>query len=425
MDRDLKRAFASAVVVLAVAGVVAFAYTALYPVGSPRSIVGFVLLGVAVLAPLAALAVARGRLGRPLSSTGSGLLAIAAALVPLAAALVLLLPPQITVDLTQPKPVVAQEQNRVDAAFRNSGIIEGTWNGGARLDGRPLPSSAVRVKGRGSAVSAIELPASLSPGDHVLEVANARIEFRALRPPHFVVSELSAEPEDYARTGQVVTVTAIVENTGEVEGRFEGALEAGSGEVSGGAPVPPGEKRFISYEFRPKEPGKYRLRLEGSAAPTLTVVRPVRPRTGTVLARDTSGVGVLKFTNKSHADCLVFLTRTAKARRPALCLYSRAGSTCKVSGIGDGAWYVSYASGTYWNTTTKTFLETDERSRFRNPVSFSTARWTSSYVDYSANVRYITDHTNYTLYEIRISDDLVWGPKGGVVEVSASAFPRM
>ena len=181
----------------------------------------------------------------------------------------------------------------------------------------------------------------------------------------------------------------------------------------------------MSYEFTPARAGKYAFDLAGATTTALVVVKPVRPGTGTVLARHTSGVGVLKFTNKMDEDCLVFLARSPNGKHPVLGLYSRAGSSCKVGSVGDGDWYVFYAAGKYWNRTTEEFLETSERSRFKNPVNFSTSQWTTSYVDYSANTRYITDHTGYTVYEIRVSDKYVWGPKGGVVSVSRAGFPGL
>jgi hypothetical protein len=127
-----------------------------------------------------------------------------------------------------------------------------------------------------------------------------------------------------------------------------------------------------------------------------------------------------------HEDCVAVLTTDAAGgRHPSLAFYVRSRSSATVTGIGDGKLYVYFTSGTDWNRTMRDFLTTDDRERFKHAAVFSTSSWTSSYTDWSAWTVYTTQHTEYTGWTIKVSDDWVWGPKGGTIEMGSSRFPKV
>ena len=349
-----------------------------------------------------------------------------AAVVLVAAAAVLLAPPRYALTMPRQGQIVAAPGSRLKVEVKNAGLLSGTLRSAFTLDGVSQGPLQVAVSARGATTVDLPLPGSLSPGKHVATVAGQTLAFTALSPADFDVSPLVIAPSA-ALVHAPVVVVAEVTNRGEASGVFAGELEV-DGHAAQTKPVSlaGGASKSVSYQFTRATPGRYVVRLGDSPRSAIDIVKPFRPATGAVLARSSSGPGRLTFQNQMHEDCMVVLsTDAAGGRRPSLAFYVRSKSSATVTGIGDGKLYIYFTSGTDWNRTMRDFLTTDDRERFKHAAAFTTSSWTSSYTDWSAWTVYTTHHTEYTGWTIKVSDEWVWGPTGGTVEVSSSRFPKV
>jgi hypothetical protein len=399
-----------------------------------RDVVGVIALVLAVAAAIALIVGLLRRKNGPSDAEPSGaggrrtLVIVAAVACGVFAALAaaLLIPAHYTVTVQTKGETVAGPASKLTAQVKNHGLLSGTFHATYLVDG--TSQGEVRTPAPAGATRTIDLPlpSAIVAGPHTVTVAGTTTAFRALRPAAFHVSSLQLVPPA-GRVKDPVVVTAGVTNTGEATGVFPGVLRV-NGRPSGAAKpvtIAGGSVKSVFYQVTRARPGWYTFRLGDSRPSTIPIVKPVRPATGTVLARATSGTGRLTFQNKMADDCVCVLAASAKGtRHPALAFYVRARSSATLNGIADGGLYVYFTSGTGWNRTTRDFLETSDRERFKHPAVFSTSRWTTSYTDWSAWTRYTTRHTQYTIWTIKVSEDYVSGPSGGVVRVSAARFPK-
>ena len=352
---------------------------------------------------------------------------VAAATAALAvAAAVLLVPAHYTITLRPVGQVVAAPGSRLAVSVTNAGLLSGTWHGRVTVDGVAQDGVGTTLAGRAARTLDIVLPASLTAGRHTVVVAGASLVVTALTPASFHVTALTCDP-DGATVHDTVAVSAEVTNEGQATGVFPGELKVDGKTVDAQpAKITGGAVTTVSFEVKRTRPGYYTLRLGDATPVTIPIVKPVRPVNGAVLTRSTSGDGQLVFKNKMAEDLVGVLSADAKGgRHPALAFYVRAKSSTTVDRIADGQLYVYFESGREWNHTTDGFLVTDDRERFKHTAQFSTSSWTTSYTDWSKWTIYTTEHTQYTQWVISVSDDWVYGPPGGSVEVSAARFPKI
>jgi hypothetical protein len=89
--------------------------------------------------------------------------------------------------------------------------------------------------------------------------------------PEFTVTDARLDTTQVA-PGGTFTVTATVENSGNVDGTFRGALEAeGTVVATSSATVPAGETEPLAFESTTTDTGSFDLSVNGTAAGTLTV----------------------------------------------------------------------------------------------------------------------------------------------------------
>jgi len=351
---------------------------------------------------------------------------LAVAVVAVVAVALLLVPARYSITMRPLGPVVAAPGSRLAVSVKNTGLLSGAFHARVTVDGVAQDNIDETLAGGAAQTVDLDLPASLTPGKHTVTVAGRSLVVTALRPAAFHVTELDCVPEQ-ATVHDTVVVVAEVANEGQASGVFPGRL-AVDGRTAQAKPttIAGGTEKSISFQVRRTRPGLYRLTLGDATPLTIPIVRPIRPASGAVLARSTSGNGELVFKNRLSEDLVAVLSTSAHGgHRPALAFYVRAKSTITVRDIADGRLYVYYESGSQWNRTTDGFLQTDDRERFKTSAQFSTASWTTSYTDWSAWTVYTTEHTQYTQWVIMVSDEWVSGPKGGVVEVSAARFPKL
>ena len=341
-----------------------------------------------------------------------------------AAAGVALLPAHYAVTLRPRDQVVAAPGAALVAVVHDRGRLGGTWTATYALDGRPAGRVAGAVRGGKRANVVVPLPDGLSAGRHTLRLGAASVTFTVLTPAHYRVGHMLLTPA-VVRVRQRATVAVDVTNTGQASGPFAGGLLV-NGRHADAEPVTlkRGESRLLTFPVREAKPGAYRLRV-AAARGTLLVVRPVRPATGAVLVRrGGGGSGRLQFVNREHTDVMVALTDSPNDKRASVVFYVRSGGLCSIGDIGDGAHFVYFSSGRGWNRTTNDFIADVDHERFKNPISFRTTSWTASWVDWAAWTRYSQRHVQYTVWKVKVSDALVWGPAGGVVPVSSAKFPK-
>lgn len=359
----------------------------------------------------------------PVRSRRPAVVLAAVAGVALVAALALLVPPHYTVTLSPGEQVVAAPGSVILATVENTAPLSGTWKVEPTLDGKPIEAVAQKVSGRDTEVIEVALPDDLAAGRHEIVVGGVSLSFKALTPPDFTTGAMFFEPE-IAKVGESAAVSVTVHNSGEAFGEYPGDLYVNGRKDSAERPViQGGSSQTITYYVTRTTAGIYKLKL-CDVRGELYVVKPVRPKTGTVIADSESGIGKLQFKNNTGYDCMVLLTDKPKgSAKPTLAFYVRAKDSYTMTGISNGIHFVYYSAGEAWNHLTDDFVDVVWHERFKNPAAFSTSSWTSSYVDWGAWTRYITTHTQYTYWTIRISNTTVWGPKGGVVEVDDEDFP--
>lgn len=100
-----------------------------------------------------------------------------------------------------------------------------------------------------------------------------------------------------------------------------------------------------------------------------------------LIGRNSKGYGTLKVDNGSGADALVRLKRMGSGQTTKL-IYVQAGDTLTVKRIPSGTYWLLFAFGEDWDTTTARFNKALGYSRFQDAFDFTTER-TSTGVQYS------------------------------------------
>jgi len=232
----------------------------------------------------------------------------------------------------------------------------------------------------------------------LLELGSADIVAQVVRPATFRVRSLTVDPT-IAKVRQGISVQASVKNVGDVSGTFPGSLKANGREVDAQpTPVAPGESTELSFRVSQGSAGRCRLQL-GNARRMVVVVRPVRPPNGHILRRTVSnGNAHLTVKNANGLDAMVILTRTSSPNTAVLAMYVHGKSKATINSISDGSYILWDCEGRDWNTYMRDFLPTDEHSRWRDSLVFSTTSstsyWSDAYYNYSQRR---TGWTNYTL----------------------------
>jgi hypothetical protein len=386
------------------------------------------LIALVVLVLLVIGAVSPSRLRRILPFAGRafsmkltlvGLAVIFGALLAVVAVLFSL--PRFSSSLPEGDPVIAGESTGITVAVTNAGLRGGVFSSDYAIDGVRQTAVSQYVPGRETHHVVLPLPDDLEAGEHSILVGGARYAIVALRPAAFSVTSLETDTE-LARTGERVTVTATVKNTGEVPGEFDGVLKADGREYDAQpTEIGPGEQRTLEYVYRSRRQAKHRLSL-GDATCSQVVVRPVRYANGHFLRRKVSGGrGVLEVKNGNSGDAVVVMTRNKSRRSAVIACYVAARRSVTISGIPDGRYWIYYTIGKDWNTYTDGFIETHERGRFSDGATYSTKSWTTSWSD--ARYRYTQGHVRYTRW--RISLNRVKGGTARTLPVGEGAFPKV
>jgi hypothetical protein len=384
-------------------------------------VVVIVLLVLGLLKPSAL-----GRLipwvGRPQPSRKRALVVLAPVLAVLVVVQVAVLSlPNFKVTLPSGNRVVAHQSTGLRIAIGNTGLSGGQYSAAYALDGTKQSDIAVRVAGGSTAQINVPLPSGLTPGSHTVDIGSASLKITALRPAAFAVTQL-APAVAMAKTGQEVTVSAAVTNTGEAPGEFDGVLFADNKRYDAQpTTIAPGAQQALVFTFASRSQGKHQLRL-GNATHPLVVVKPIHFANGHYLHRTASGgSGILQIKNGNRVDGVVVLTRTSARHVPVIACYVGARKSFTVAGIPDGTYWIYYTLGRDWNTYTDGFLSTTERGLFHSPDKFTTSTWTTSWT--TSMYRYTQGHVRYSGWTITLNP--VAGGNAQTDTVSENGFPRV
>jgi len=111
---------------------------------------------------------------------------------------------------------------QAEATVRDTGLLPVHYHAVLLADGKEAASKDVTIKPGEEMTVTLQVP-GLSLGAHTLQLGEAKAEIKVLRPADFTVKSLDIQPQDI-KPGDDVTVTAVVDNTGDVKGSFSGSL---------------------------------------------------------------------------------------------------------------------------------------------------------------------------------------------------------
>ena len=317
------------------------------------------------------------------------------------------------------KRLILDATRALTVKVKNHGLFPGTYTASYKLEGQEQSVVDLRLSPGEQQSVTLAVPVGTSTGPRTLQLGAAEIEAEVLRPARFRVGALQVEPT-VVKIGQGIGVRAAVENTGDVSGTFDGALEANGHELEAKpAEIAPGKSTTLAFTVSQGTAGPCRLQL-GEARKTVMVVRPVRPPNGHLLRRGGGGgKASLTIKNTNALDAMVILTRTSSPNKPVLAVYVRRNSKATLENVPDGRYVVWDCLGRDWNAYMQDFLTSEEHSRWRDPLVFSTSTSTNYWSDASYN--YSQQHTNWTNWTLTLGS----GSSKYTSVTSAQRFPKL
>ena len=343
--------------------------------------------------------------GRPSARLAAILACLCAASLALAAVLWWL--PHYQVIVPADKRVALDEAPAMTVTVKNRGLFAGTYSAVYKLSGQAVSVVRLPLSAGEELPVALSLPPDSPRAPHLLELGSTAIHVEVVRPTTFHVGLLKVDPA-VAKVRQAMKVVASIQNTGAISGTFPGVMRANGREVDvRPTGIGAGESVTLAFTVSQSSRGPCRLQL-GNARRTVNVVLPVRPPNGRVLHRRIRGGRAhLTIKNSNGIDAMFILTRTSSPRTPVLAVYVRKRSSATVGRVPDGRYIAWDCIGRDWNAYTRDFLTTEEQSRWRDPLVFSTSRS-------PGHVRW----RNWTL-------TLGSGPSKQAIVTSSHRFPRL
>jgi hypothetical protein len=210
-----------------------------------------------------------------------------------------------------------------------------------------------------------------SAGWYEVELLGISESFKVLKPAEFVVSGFAVTP-DPVKVGEMATITADIENVGEVAGSYEVSLMVdGVAEETREITLDGGASTTELFSFTENVAGSYSLQL-GDQQRELRVVQPVRLSTGTIILNEMSGGrSTLKVINNRDADVVVVLALSDEPETPLWAAYVRADASRSFRQIAPGTYIIYYTFGEDWIEEAKQFLTVYSYERFAEESTIS------------------------------------------------------
>jgi PGF-pre-PGF domain-containing protein len=177
-----------------------------------------------------------------------------------------------------PREVKPGEKVVVAATVTNLGELEGSRVLVLKVNGSVEATRNVSLAGGASTVVVFEI-VKQAPAKYFVEVDGLVGSFtvRALKPPHFVVSDLSISPSE-VKPGERVRMSVKVVNIGELEGSYEVVLKvAGKVVDSKTVKLAGGQSTTVEFEWVAKEAGTYEVDVAGLKGEVRVVAPPPPP----------------------------------------------------------------------------------------------------------------------------------------------------
>jgi hypothetical protein len=215
-----------------------------------------------------------------------------------------------------------------------------------------------------------------SPGYYQLELMGLSGSFKVLKPAEFIVYSLDVSPNP-VKVGEAATITAGVENVGEVAGSYELNLTVdGVVEETREITLAGGTNATESLSLCKDAEGSYSLQL-GDQQLELRVVQPVQLPTGTIILSEmSSGKSHLEVNNNEDADVVVVLAASDEPETPLWAAYIRADDSYTYRRIARGTYIFYYVFGEDWDDEAKEFLTVRGYNQFADEFEFKEAAYT-------------------------------------------------
>ncbi len=267
------------------------------------------------------------------------------------------------------------------ASIRNTGEIAGNYTATAVLDGSLIPPQTVRIE-PGATVE-LQIPVTRpEAGAHVAELENASASIQVLRPASIHATELIAQK--YTEAGKDAQLTALVTNSGDVEGAYElKLLVNGKVQQTKDVTVQGQQTLRVTLTLTLANTGKYELQAGEAPVQTVYAVKIGRPNNSTLLVKKANGgSGKLTLVNNYEQDAVFILASAKDPKTPLLSVYVRGKSKANNVKIKDGDYIVFYSLGADFDTASRRFTKNAIYSRFTDPINYKTTK-KSGYIYYS------------------------------------------
>ena len=276
------------------------------------------------------------------------------------------------VEVDQPVTVVADLQNVTgDDVIYHCCLF---------CQGEEVQSKNITIAADSTSEVTFELSQS-SGGWYEVELLGFSESFKVLKPAEFIVLDLDVTPNP-VKVGEVTTITAEIENVGDMWGSDEVSLIMdGVIEETREIALAPGAVTTESFSLSRGAEGNYRLQM-GAHRAELRVVQPVRLSTGTVLLNELpSGISQLRVFNEEDSDLVVIMTSPEEPEVPLWAGYVRAGAYHTFRQIAEDTYILYFTFGEDWDEEAKKFLTVYSYERFADEIEFEEAtyiftRWT-------------------------------------------------
>lgn len=173
------------------------------------------------------------------------------------------------------EPKVGEEVT-VTATVTNEGEDEATYQAIMKLDGSPVDYEDVTL-GAGASTT-VTFKVTKDEGSYNIDIGGetTTLTVAGLAPATFSVTGLTVSPSEI-ETGDSATVTATVENTGDLSGTYTAELKVnGATEDTKDVTVGVGESETVTFTVSKEEEGTYSIDVGGKTG-TLTVTAPPKP----------------------------------------------------------------------------------------------------------------------------------------------------
>ena len=172
---------------------------------------------------------------------------------------------------TTPREIKVGESVRNTVIIENTGETEGTYHAVLVVNGEVKATKDIPLAA-GEEKTTWFTGTKHPPGTYKVEMGGLVSTFKVVSPAEFRITSLTIMPEEIL-AGENSTITASVENVGEIEGIYHATLMVNGVEVeTKDVPLTAGAKQAISFQLTEDIPDTYKIEL-GELAGTLKVLK--------------------------------------------------------------------------------------------------------------------------------------------------------